>query len=147
MEKNWTNNPSIKIYINKIKNRITFKIKVGYYLELLMPGTTTTTKILGSNKSKITKDKNGETFPNLEIAKVVSVHCDIVNSDHLQDSKVLYTFNPSNFFGELLDISPKSFIFWKTFNSEFSYIEVWFTDQNSKPLETEGKINITLVSN
>ena len=64
-----------------------------------MPGTTTTTKILGSNKSKITKDKNGETFPNLEITKVVLVHCDIVNSDHIQDSKVLYTFNPSNLFG------------------------------------------------
>ena len=76
-----------------------------------MPGTTTTTKILGSSKSKITKDKNGETFPNLEITKVVLVHCDIVNSDHLQDSKVLYTFNPSNFFGELQDISLKSFIF------------------------------------
>ena len=50
-------------------------------------------------------------------------------------------------FGQLLDISPKKFMFLKTFNSEFSYIEVWFTDQNSKPLEIENKISITLVIN
>ena len=54
---------------------------------------------------------------------------------------------PNKSFGQLLDISPKSFIFSKTFNWEFSYIEVWFTDQNSRPLEIENKINITLVIN
>ena len=48
-------------------------------------------------------------------------------------------------FGQLLDISPKNFVFLKTFTSEFSHIEVWFTDQNSKPLEIENKINVTLV--
>ena len=64
-----------------------------------------------------------------------------------QNSRVLYTFVPNKSFGQLLDISPKNSIFLKTFDSEFSYIEVWFTDQNSKPLEIEVKINITLVSN
>ena len=104
-------------------------------------------KLFGSTKSKITKDKNGENVPYLEITEIVLIHCNIVNNDYQQDSRVLYTFVPNKSFGQLLDISPKNFIFLKTFNSEFSYIEVWFTDQNSKPLEIEDKINITLVIN
>ena len=131
------------IYINKIENRITFKIKTRYYLERLTPETM---KLLGSNKSKITKDKNGESVPHLEITEVILVQCNIVNNDYQQDSTVLYTFIPDKSFGQLLDISPKNFIFLRTFNSEFSYIEVWFTDQNSKLLEIEDKINITLVN-
>ena len=79
----------IRIYINKIENRITFKIKTGYYLELLTPETM---KLLGSTKSKITKDENGENVPHLEITEVVLVHCNIVNNDYQQDSRVLYTF-------------------------------------------------------
>ena len=59
----------------------------------------------------------------------------------------MYTLIPNNSFGQLLDISPKNFIFLKTFDAEFSYIEVWLTDQNLKPLEIEDKINITLVIN
>ena len=77
----------------------------------------------------------------------MSLICNIVNNDYQQDSRVLYTFVPNKSFGQLLDISPKNFIFLKTFDSEFSYIEVWFTDQNSKPLEIEDKINIALVIN
>ena len=65
-------NPSIRIYINKIENRITFKIKNGYYLELLTPETM---KLLGSTNSKINKDKNGENVPHLEIVEVVLVSC------------------------------------------------------------------------
>ena len=64
-----------------------------------------------------------------------------------QELRVLYVFSPNKPFGQLLDISPKNFIFLKTFNSELSYIRVWFTDQNSKPLEIEDKINITLANN
>ena len=104
-------------------------------------------KLLGSKKSKITEDKNGGNLPNLEITEVVLVHCNIVNNNYQQDSKVLYIVIPNKLLGQLLDISPKTFILLKTFNSEFSYIEVWFTDQNSKPLEIEDKINITLVIN
>ena len=137
-----TDNPSIRIYIHKIENRITIKIKTRYYLELLTPETM---KLLGSNKSKITKDKKAENVPNLEITEVVLVHCNIVNNDYQQDSRILYALIAKKSFGQLLHISPKNFIFLKTFNSEFSYIEVWFTDQNSKPLEIKDKITITLV--
>ena len=104
-------------------------------------------KLFRSNKSKTTKDKNGENLPHFEITEVVLDHCNIVNNDYQQDSIVLYTFIPNKSFGQLLDISSKNFIFLKTFNSVFSYIKVWFTDQNSKPLEIDDKINITLVIN
>ena len=64
-------------------------------------------KILGSTKSKITKDENGENVPRLEITEVVLIHCNIANNDYQQDSRVLYTFVPNKSFGQLLDISPK----------------------------------------
>ena len=86
-------------------------------------------KVLGSTKSKKTKDENGD------------------NNSYQQNSRVLYTFVPNKSFGELLDISPKNLIFLKIFDSEFSYIEVWFTDQNSRPLEIKDKISNTLVIN
>ena len=104
-------------------------------------------KLLVSTKSKITKNENGENSPYLEIIEVVLIHCNVVNNSYQQNSRVLYTFLPNKSFGQLLDISPESFIFLKTFDSEFLYIEVWFTDQNSNPLEIEDKINITLVIN
>ena len=69
------------------------------------------------------------------------VHYNIINNNYQQISRVLYTFVPNKSFRQLLDISPKNFIFLKNFNSEFSYIEVWFTDQNSKPVEIKDKIN------
>ena len=127
-----------------MENRITFKIKTGYYLELLTPEIM---KLLGSTKNKIAKEENGENVPHLEITEVVLVHCNIVNNIYQQDSRVLHTFLPNKSFGQLLDISPKDIIVLKTFDSEFSYIEVWFTDQNSRPLKIEDKINITLVIN
>ena len=108
-----TDNPSIKIYVNKIENRIAFKIKTWYYLELLMPETV---KLLGSTKIRIIIDKSGENVPHLEITEVVLVHWNIVNNDYLQDSRVLYTFVPNKSFGQLLDIPSKIFIFLKTFN-------------------------------
>ena len=123
---------------------MTFKIKTEYYMELLIPETM---KLLGSIKSKITKDKNGKNVPHLKITEVALVHCNIVNNNYQQSSRVLYTFIPSKSFGQLLDISPKNFIFLKTFDSEFSYTVVWFTDQNPKPLDIEDRINITSVIN
>ena len=74
-----TDKPSVQIYVNKIENRVTFKIKDGYSLELLIPETM---KLLGSTKNEITKDKNGETVP-------VLVHCNIANNDYQQHSRVL----------------------------------------------------------
>ena len=137
-----TDKPSIQIYVNKIENRITFKIKNGYSLELLAKETM---KLLGSTKNKITKDKNGENVPHLEITEVVLVHCNMVNNDYQQDSRVLYTLVLNKSFGSLLDISPSNHIFLKTFNLEYDEIIVWFTDQNSKPLEIEDRINLTIV--
>ena len=75
------------------------------------------------------------------------LHCNVVNNSYQQKSRALYTFVPNSSFNQLLDILPEDFIFLKTFDSEFLYIEVWFTDQNSTPLEIEDKINITLVIN
>ena len=96
-----TVNPSIGIYINKIENRVTLKIKTGYYLELLTPETM---KLLGSTKSKITKDENGENVPYLEITEVILIHCNVVNNSYQQTSSVLYTFVPNKLFRQLLDI-------------------------------------------
>ena len=77
-----TDNSSIRIFVNKIENRTTFKIKTGNYLELLTPEMM---KLLGSNKSKITKYKNGENVLNLEITEVVLVHCNIVDNSYQHD--------------------------------------------------------------
>ena len=76
-------------------------------------------KSLRSTENKITKDKNGKNVPHLEITEVVLVHCNIVNNDYQQDSRVLYRFVPNKPFGSLLEISPTSFIPLKTSNSEF----------------------------
>ena len=115
------NNPSVRIYVNKTENRITFKIKTGYHLELLTPETM---KLLGKTENKITKDKDAENIPHLEITEVVLVHCNIANSNYQQDSRVLYTFLPNKPFGSFLEIQPANVIFLKTFNSEFQEIEV-----------------------
>ena len=81
----------------------------------------------------------------LEITEVVVVHCDIVNNDYQQDPRVLYTFVPNKPLGSLLEISPTNYIFLKIFNLEYDEIKVWFTDQNSQPLEIEDRINLTMV--
>ena len=134
--------PSVQIYVNKIKNRATFKIKNRYSLELL---TSETMKLLGSVENKITKDENGENVPHLEIMEVVLIHCNIVNNDDQQDSRELYTFVPNKPFGSLLEISLTNHIFLKICNSEYDEIIVWFTDQNSQPLEREDRLNLTMV--
>ena len=139
-----TVNPIKRRYTNKIGNRIQFKIKTGNYLELL---TLETMKLLGSIKSKITKDENGENVPYLEITELALMCCNFVDNSYQHGSRVLRTFVPNKSIGQLLNISPINFTFLKTVDSEFSYIDVQFTDQNSKPLEIENKIKITLVIN
>ena len=101
-------------------------------------------KLLGSNKSKTTKNKNDENVPHLEIAELVLIHCNLVNNNYHQYSRILYTFVPNKPFDSLLEISPPNHTFVKTFNSKFQEIKIWFTDQNSKPLEVENKTNLTL---
>ena len=127
-------NPPIQIYPNKIKNRIVFKVKTGYKLQLLSPETM---KLLGSTKKDVDKDKDGEDVPKLESVEVVLVHCNLVNNNYQQASKVLFTFVPNKQFGQLINIAPHSLTMLSTTNTEFSSIEVWFTDQNSEPLEIE----------
>ena len=102
-------NPSIRMYINRIENRITFKIKNGYYLELL---TLETMKLLGSAENKINKDKNSESVRHLEIFELVLFHCNLVNNDYQQDSRILYTFVPNKEFGSLLEILPPNLFFF-----------------------------------
>ena len=139
-----TEDPPVEIYPNKIKNRIVFKIKTGYKLELLTPETM---RLLGSTKKDVHRDKNGEdVVPKLESVEVVLVYCNLVNNNDQQASKVLFTFVPNKQFGQLLNIAPHSLTMLGTANTEFSFTEVWFTDQNSEPLESEENINLTAIS-
>ena len=107
-------------------------------------------KLIGSTKSKITKDENGENgdnLPYLEITEVALIHCNVVTNSYQKTSRALYTFVPNKSIGQLPDIPSKNFISLKTFDSKFSYIEGWFTDQDYNRLEVEDKVNITLVIN
>ena len=137
-----TKNPPVEICLNKIKNRIVFTIKTGYKLELLSPGTM---KLPGSTKKDVDQDKNLEDVPKLESVEVVLVHCNLVNNNYQQASKVLFTFVPNKQFGQLINIAPHSLTMLSTTNTEFSFIEVWFTDQNSESLEIEDNVNLTLI--
>ena len=85
-------------------------------------------KLLGSTKSKITEDEKGENVPHLEIVELTLVHCNLVNNDYQQNSRILYTFIPNKTFGSLLEISPTNHVFLKTFNSEFREVKIWFTE-------------------
>ena len=102
-------------------------------------------KLFGSAESKITGEKGGEKVPHLEVVELVLIHCNIVDNNYHQNSRILYTFVPSKPFSSLSKISPSNHIFLKTFNSEFQEIKVWFTDQNNNPLDVEDQINITLI--
>ena len=137
-----TGNPLVEIYPNKTKNRIAFKLKTAYKLELSCPETM---KLLESTKKDVDQDKNGEDVPKLESVEVVLVHCNLVNNNYQQASKVLFTFVPNKQFGQLINIAPHSLTMLGTTNTEFSFIEVWFTDQNSEPLEIEDNVNLTLI--
>ena len=97
--------------------------------------TTETIKLLGSTKNKISRDENGENMSHLKIIEIILVHCNIVKNDYQRDSRVLFTSVPNKSFGQSLDISPNILIFFKIFSWEFLYIELSFTDQNSKPQE------------
>ena len=125
-------NPPIQIYPNKIRNRIVFKVKTGFKLELFSPETM---KLLGSTKKDVDKDKDGEDVPKLESVEVVLVHCNLVNNNYQQASKVFFAFVPNKQFGQLINIAPHSLIMLNTTRTEFSSIEVWFTDQNSEHLK------------
>ena len=117
-----TEKPPVQVYPNKIKNKIVSKVKTGYNLELLTP----------------------ETMKLMRI-EVLLVHCNLVKNDYQYASKVVFSFAPGKQFGQLINIKQNSLIMMNTVNTEFSHIEVWFTDQSSKALEIEDNVNLTLI--
>ena len=137
-----TENPPIQIYPNKIKNRIVFKIKTGYKLELLTPETM---RLLGSTKKDAGADKNSENMPKLESVEVDLVHCNLVKNYYQHTSKVLFNFVPNKQLGQLTNISPHFLTMMNTVNTKFSFVEVWFTDQASKLLKVEDNVNLMLI--
>ena len=132
----------VLIYVNEINNRIAFKIKSGYKLELLSKETM---RLLGSSADTIDSDKNSELVPKLESVDLVLVHCNLVNNSYQQASKVLFTFVPNKKYGQLITVSPETLIILKTVNTEFSFIEIWFTDQDNRPLEIEDSVSNSLI--
>ena len=117
-------NSPMQIYINKIKNRVVFKIKTDYKVELLSKETM---KLLGSTEKVMAKDENENVrkyVPKLEIVEVILMHFNIINNNYQQASKSLFTFVPYKRFGELITITPQSITMLKTTNAEFSFIEV-----------------------
>ena len=117
--------------------------KTGYKLELLTPQTR---KLSESTKKDVDSDKNRENVPKLESVEVVLlVHCNLVKNDYWHSSKVLFSIVPNKQFGQLINISPNTLTMMNTVNTEFSFIEVWFTDQISKALEIEDNVNLTLI--
>ena len=102
-------------------------------------------QLLGSSKKEIDKNKDEEIVPRLETVEVLLVHCNLVNNNYQQGSEVLFTFVPNKQLGQLLTITPHSLTMLKATNAEFSFIEIWFTDQNNRPLEIEDNVNITLI--
>ena len=132
----------VLIYVNEINNRIVFKIKSGYKLELLSKEMM---RLLGNSAGTIDGDKNRELVPKLESVDFVLVHCNLVNNSYQQASKVLFTFVTNKKYGQLITVSPESLIMLKTVNTEFSFIEIWFTDQDNRTLEIEDSVNISLI--
>ena len=118
----------IYVYINLINNRLVFKIKDGYELELQTPETM---KSFGSTKKKvIDKTKNGEKVPSLEVAVVGLVQCNFVDNQYQQKSEVLYTFTPNKSYPYLLNVEPSNWVFLKTYNFEFEEIIITFANQD-----------------
>ena len=120
------------------------KVKKLYKLELL---SSEMMKLLGKAKKDVHQDKDQEVVPKLEFVEVVLVHCNLVNKNYEQTSKVLFTFVINKQFGQLINISPHSLSMLSTKDTEFLSIEAWFSDQNSKFLEIEDNVNMTLIIN
>ena len=124
-------------------------MKDGYKLELQTPEAM---KLFRSKKKKKKKketdrEKNGENVPNLEVVEVVLVQCNLINIQHQQKSELLYISTPNKSYAYLLNVEPSRSVFLKIHNAEFDGIIITFTDQNSRPLEIEEKVNLTLLIN
>ena len=133
--------PPILIYANRILNRVSFRIKTGYKLELL---TNEIMRLLGDGPI-IDTTKNGENVPKLEIVRNVLVFCNLVENVYLQDSKLFFSFVPNSRFGSLLFITPQRLKYCDIVDSIFDYIEISFADQNGRPLEIDDNITIMII--
>ena len=128
-------------------NRLVFKIKDGYKLELQMPETM---KLFSSTKKVIDEINDGEKVRlevSLEVVEVVSGHCVLADNQYPQRSELLYTFTPNKCYAYLLNIEPSNPVFLKTYNTDFGEIIMTFTDKNRMPLEIEDKGNVTFLIN
>ena len=134
--------PPIHVYMNRINNRLVFKTKDGYRLELQTPETM---KLFCSTKKSIGKTKIGEDVSSFQVVEIVLVQCNLVDNQYQQKSEVLYTFTPNKSYAYLLNVEPSNLVFLKTYNTEFDEIIITFTDQNDRPLEIEHKVNLTLL--
>ena len=103
-----------------------------------------TMQLLGSSKKVLDQNKDEEIVVKLETVELGLVHRNLVNNNYQQASKVLFTFVPNKQFGQLITITPHSPTMLKTTNTEFSFLEILFTDQNNRQLEIEDNVNITL---
>ena len=126
--------PPIHVYINRINNRLVFKIKDGCKLKLQMPKTM---KLFGSTRNLTDKRKNGGKTISLEVVEVVLVQCNFVDNQYQQKSEVLYTFTPNESYASWLNVKPSNLVFLKTYNTEF--------DESITTLE--DKVNLTLLFN
>ena len=158
--KTLTANPPIYLCINTVNNRIVFKIKDGYKLELSTPETM---KLFGGTKKLIDKTKNGENVSSLQEVEVVLVQCNLVDNQYQQKHvvvlvqgnlvdnqyqqkhEVLYTFIPDKSYAYLLNVEPSNSVFLKTYKTEFDEIIITYMDQNDRALEIEKKVNLTLL--
>ena len=129
------------IYANKILNRVSFRIKAGYKLELL---TNETMRLLGDGPI-IDTTKNGENVPRLDIVRNVLVFCTLVENVYLKDSKLLFSFVPNSIFGSLLSVTLQVLKYCDTVDSIFDDIEISFTDQNGRPLEIDDDITVSII--
>ena len=102
-------------------------------------------RLLGSTKKDVNANKYSENVPKLTSVEVVLVHCNLVKNGYQNSSEVLFSSVPNKQFGQLINVSPNTLTMITTVNTEFAHIEVWFTDQFSKPLEIEDNVNLTLI--
>ena len=131
----------ILIFANRILNRISFRIKTDYKIELL---TNETMRLLGDGPIIVTTN-NGENVPKLEVVRNVLIFCNLVQNVYLQNSRLLFSFVPNSRFGSLLSITPQVLKYCDTVDSIFDYIEISFTDQNGRPLQIDDDITVSII--
>ena len=134
----------IHVCINRINNRLVFKIKDGYKFELQ---TSETMQLFASTKKVIEKKKMGKMCRVLKQFKQFQSNVISVDNQYQQKSEVLYTFTPNKFHAYLLNVEPGNLVFLKTYKTAFDEIIKTFTDQNGRPLERQDKVDLTLPVN